>query len=51
LTNETGSSGLCQHGLGNSGDKACFSLKKQDAETCGVNHWGNQVTLDGVPFG
>jgi hypothetical protein len=46
LTDESGSSELCRHGLGNSGDKICFSLKKQDAETCGVNHRGDQVALD-----
>jgi hypothetical protein len=46
LTNEICRTGLCQHGLSNSGDKICFSLKKWDAETCRVNHPGNQIVLD-----
>jgi hypothetical protein len=46
LTDDSGSTGLCRHGLGSSGDKICFSLKKEDAQTCGVNHRGNQVALD-----
>jgi hypothetical protein len=46
LTDGTGSTDLCRHGLGNSGDKVCFSLKKQDAETCGVNHRGDLNALE-----
>jgi hypothetical protein len=46
LTDDSGSTELCQHRLGNSGDKVCFSLKKQDAETCGVNHRGDLIALE-----
>jgi hypothetical protein len=49
LTNERGSTKLCRHGLG-SGNKVCFANKKQDAETCGINHCGDEFILERNSF-
>jgi hypothetical protein len=43
LTGKQGSTQLCGHGVGNSGDRVCVAPCGNNIETCGTSHRGDPV--------